>query len=229
MEALETQQILRRKLLQDTVRAQEEERARIARELHDETAQMLSAFMLELANLQNDKLRKSEMKRTVERLQTLNRAMSQELYRLVHNLRPAQLDDLGLVPALRCLCEDGCRKFKLRLDFEVRGTPRRIEPLVETALFRVAQEALKNLEAHSQVQEGRLEIQYAENEVVLRIIDHGRGFDPAQDFHPPHGWGLLGMQERVDAMGGMLNIDSAPGRGTTIEARVPLEVKETAT
>ncbi len=227
LESLEQQESLRRELLQHTVRAQEEERARIARELHDETAQTLSAFTLELAGLQNDKLRKPEMKQTVGRLQNLSNDMARGIYRLVHDLRPSQLDDLGLVPALRFLCEQKCRKFNLNLDFEIIGAARRLDPHVETVLFRVGQEALKNLAIHSQVQEGRVEIVYAEKDVTLRVLDRGRGFDPTENFHPPHGWGLAGMKERVESIGGTLQIISAPGQGTTIEVRVPLYGKET--
>jgi signal transduction histidine kinase len=226
MDALEQQQELRRELLQHTVRAQEDERARIARELHDETAQTLSAFTLELATLRNDKLRKPEMKQTVERLQTLSRDMSQGLYRLVHDLRPAQLDDLGLVPALRFLIEQDCCPLGLHVDFEARGTPRRLNPLVETVLFRVGQEALANLARHAQVQEGRVEIVYAEKDVTLRVEDRGRGFDPNENFRPPHGWGLAGMKERVESIGGTLQIISAPGQGTVIEVCVPVSKKE---
>jgi signal transduction histidine kinase len=224
--ALEAQESLRRELLQHTVRAQEEERARIARELHDETAQTLSAFTLELAALQNSKLQKPDQKQIVERLQALSRDMAQGLYRLVHDLRPAQLDDLGLVPALRFLIEQECCPLGMRVDFAMEGIARRLNPLMETALFRVGQEALTNLARHAQVQEGRVEIVYAEKEVTLRVIDHGRGFDPAENFHPPHGWGLAGMKERVESVGGALRIDSAPGRGTTIEVRVPVNGKE---
>ena len=226
LHALEERESLRRELLQHTVRAQEDERARIARELHDETAQTLSAFTLELAAMQNDKLKKPERKLIVERLQDLSTDMSRGIYRMMRDLRPSQLDYLGLIPALRFLCEEKCRKFNLNLQFETSGSPRRLDSLLETALFRVGQEALKNLALHAQVKEGRVEIVYAENEIILRVVDHGRGFDPAQNFHPPHGWGLAGMKERVESIGGVLNIVSAPGAGTTIEARAPLNSKE---
>jgi len=227
LQALEEQESLRRELLQHTVRAQEDERARIARELHDETAQTLSAFTLELASLRNEKLSKPDFRQTVERLQTLSNDMARGIYRLVHDLRPSQLDDLGLVPALRFLCEQKCRKFDLQLDFDISGTTRRLDPLAETALFRVGQEALKNLALHSQVQEGRVEIVYGEKDVTLRVVDRGRGFDPTENFHPPHGWGLAGMKERVESIGGTFQIISAPGQGTIIEACVPAGVKET--
>ena len=212
--------------MRHTVLAQEDERARIARELHDETAQTLSAFTLELATLHDHPPSKPVLTQTVERLQVLSHDMSQGLYRLVHDLRPTQLDDLGLVPALRFLCEEKRRKYDLNLDFEVKGTQRRLDPLAETALFRIGQEALKNLALHSQVQEGNVEITFATEWVMLRVIDHGCGFDPAENFHPPHGWGLAGMKERMESVGGSLNIESAPGQGTIIEALVPLNGKE---
>jgi len=224
--ALEGQQELRRELLQHTVHAQEDERARIARELHDETAQTLSAFTLELATLRDEKLRKPEIKQTVERLQALSRDMSQGLYHLVRDLRPAQLDDLGLVPALRFLIEQDFHPRGIRITFEVKGTSRRLNPLIETVLFRVGQEALTNLARHAQVQEGRLEIVFTENDVTLRVSDRGRGFNPTGEFHPPHGWGLAGMKERLEAAGGTLNVSSAPNQGTLIEARIPLNEKE---
>jgi signal transduction histidine kinase len=226
--ALEEQQVIRRELLQHTVHAQEDERARIARELHDETAQTLSAFTLELATLQNDKLRKPENKQIVERLQALSRDMSQGLYRLVRDLRPAQLDDLGLVPALRFLIEQDLHQGGIEIAFDVRGTPHRLDPLMETVLFRVAQEALTNLARHAQVREGRLEIIFAKNDVTLRVSDNGRGFDPTENFRPPHGWGLAGMKERIEAVGGTLSVHSAPGQGTLIEAFIPMEDKESA-
>ncbi len=113
---------MRRELLRHTVHAQEDERARIARELHDETAQSLSAFTLELAALQDDNLRKPEIKGIVKRLQALSRDMSQGLYRLVHDLRPAQLDDLGLVPALRFLIDQDFHPRGMDIAFEVKGT-----------------------------------------------------------------------------------------------------------
>lgn len=226
--ALEEQESLRRELLQHTVRAQEDERARVARELHDDTAQTLSAFTLELAIMRNEKLRKSEMKQTVERLETLAREMSRSIYRLVYDLRPSQLDDLGLVPALRSLCEEKCRKYELQLEFNVSGPSRRLNPLVETALFRIGQEALKNLAQHSGVRQGRVEIVYSEKDITLRVVDRGCGFDPEANFHPPHGWGLAGMKERVEAVAGTLRIDSATGKGTTVEVCVPIDGKVTA-
>lgn len=224
--SMEQQQELRRELLQHTVHAQEEERARIARELHDETAQTLSAFTLELAALQDKHLHKPELKQIVGRLQSLSRDMSQGLYRLVHDLRPAQLDDLGLVPALRYLAAVDLHQRDIDISFEVHGKSLRLDPLIETVLFRVGQEALTNLARHAQVNQGHMVIHFTEDSVTLQVSDRGRGFNPTENFRPPHGWGLAGMKERVEAVGGTLKIHSAPGQGTLMEVQVPLKGKE---
>lgn len=230
LEALEQQQALRRNLLDHLVRAQEEERARIARELHDETAQTLSAFSIELAILDPVAGKDTQVASVVERLRTLCRQASQGLHRLVHDLRPAQLDDLGLVAALEYLVEQHERDG-LRVHMVVEG-PHRVDAQVETAFFRVAQEALTNIVRHAKAAGADLRLTFDGDQAVLTVADHGCGFDPAQTFSPPRGWGLAGMRERVEALGGRLLIQSSPGHGTTIEAVLPLtppalDVKDT--
>jgi signal transduction histidine kinase len=217
---LETRETMRRELLRHIVQAQEEERARIARELHDETAQTLAAFALDTATLQASVPDKPEVRMLTARLQTLGKQMSQGLYRLVHDLRPAQLDDLGLVPALQYLADQDSRSKELSVRLEVLGTVRRLDPVVETVLFRVAQEALTNVIRHAQTKEAVVSLNYQTQEISLIITDQGVGFDPAQSFSPPRGWGLAGMRERVEAVGGQLNIRSAPGKGTKVEVIV---------
>jgi signal transduction histidine kinase len=202
------------------VQAQEEERSRIARELHDETSQTLAAFSLDLASLQMTAPDKPEAKRLINRLQDLSRQMSQGLYRLVHDLRPAQLDDLGLVSALQYLADQDARSKELEVRLDVQGPVRRLDPIVETVLFRVTQEALTNVIRHSRTKSACVCLTYQTREVTLTISDSGVGFDPAQTFSPPHGWGLTGMRERVEAVGGQLNIHSAPGKGALIEVIV---------
>ncbi len=221
LEALEQRDSLRRELLQHTVHAQEEERSRIARELHDETAQVLSAFTLELATLRKT-LKRADTTLRVDHLQVLARQMSQGIYHLVYDLRPAQLDDLGLVAALNFLISQDCCPKGMDIALEVGGNQRRLDPLVETVLFRVAQEALNNVVRHSEARQAKIRIQYAETEVIMQITDPGRGFDPEENFHPPRGWGLAGMRERVESLNGKLNLRSAPGRGTTVEVCLPL-------
>jgi signal transduction histidine kinase len=217
---LEQRESMRRELLRHIVQAQEEERARIARELHDETAQTLAAFALDTATLQASVPDKPEVRMLTTRLQTLGKQMSLGLYRLVHDLRPAQLDDLGLVPALQFLADQDSRSKELNVRLKVLGTARRLDPVVETVLFRVAQEALTNVVRHAQTKEAVISLNYQIQEVSLTIADQGVGFDPAQSFSPPRGWGLAGMRERVEAVGGQLMIHSASGEGTKVEVIV---------
>ena len=229
LDALEQKESLRRELLRHTVRAQEEERARIARELHDETAQTLTAFSLELAALRNGIPRRSASAPTVERLLDLSRQVSQSMYRIMTGLRPLQLDELGVAQAIRALINRDYASKGFTFSVDVTGAPRRLDPSVETVLFRVAQEALTNVARHSGVREGRVEICFESSQVNLCVSDAGRGFDPAEPFHAPRGWGLEGMRDRVESLGGTLQIESAPGRGTRMEARIPAppENKET--
>lgn len=220
--ALEQQENLRRQLLRHTVQAQEDERARIARELHDETAQVLSAFSLELATLRMQLGRAPRNIRMLDHLQELTRQMSQGIYHLVHDLRPAHLDDLGLPAALKYLLEQDCCPKGLDVAFETAGTQQRLDPLRETVLFRVAQEALNNVARHSGARQAQVRLSYEPDKVVMKVADQGRGFDPAENFHPPRGWGLAGMRERVELMGGELKIMAAPGKGTTVEITLPI-------
>ncbi|RME87644.1 MAG: sensor histidine kinase [Anaerolineae bacterium] len=222
LEALEQRDAMRRELLRHTVRAQEEERARIARELHDETAQILSAFSLELAALGDGLHKNPRLRQRVERLQELSRRMSQGLYRLVHDLRPSHLDDLGLLPALEYLLEQDCCPKGLDVQLQVEGQPRRLDPLIETVLFRVAQEALYNVVRHAGRCHSRVRLSFEKERVVLQVTDDGKGFDPNERFEPPRGWGLMSMRERVDAVDGQFILRSAPGKGTRVEAVIPL-------
>jgi two-component system sensor histidine kinase UhpB len=218
---LTKREALRRELLRHTVRAQEEERTRIARELHDETSQVLTAFSLDLATLRTVVCDRSEVKNLVDRLQVLSKQMSQGLYRLVHDLRPAQLDDLGLIAALEYL-KDESVSAGLDVSMDIHGKARRLDSVVETVLFRVAQEALQNVVRHAQVRQARIVLVYQSQEITLKIEDSGVGFNPVQSFAPPRGWGLAGMRERVESVGGQLSIESRPGIGTIVEVAVPV-------
>ena len=226
LEALEQQEEIRRELLRHTVQAQEDERARIARELHDETSQVLSAFTLELAALRELAKRKPQMKNIVDNLQELSRQMSQGLYSMVHTLRPAQLDDLGLVPAVKSLLDSEYSPKGLKVKFEISGTPKKLDSLIDTVLFRVAQEALTNVTRHAETNEASVRLDYASDAVTLGVLDAGKGFDPNEPLRPPRGWGLEGMRERVESVGGQLLLYSAPGRGTTVEVVIPVEQGE---
>ncbi len=223
LQALQQRDELRRDLLRHTVQVQEEERARVARELHDETAQILSAASLHLAALRASLKRKPDAVAIVERLQDLTRQMSHSLYRLVRDLRPAHLDDLGLVPALDYLIEDARVAKGMDVSLTVEGTPRRIDVSVETILFRVTQEALTNIFRHAQTQQGQVRLCFSGDQVRLTVADLGQGFDIEGPFHAPRGWGLEGMRERIESAGGTFLLTSAVGKGTTVEAVIPLQ------
>jgi len=222
LEALKKQEEIRRELLRHTVQAQEDERARIARELHDETSQVLSAFTLELATLREMSRSRPQINNIVDKLQNLSRQMSQGLYTLVHDLRPAQLDDLGLVPAIQSLIDNEYSPKGLQVSLEVTGKRNRLDSLIETVLFRVTQEALTNVMRHADTCQARVRLDYAEDAVTLGVADSGKGFDPNEPLHPPRGWGLEGMRERVESVGGGLILHSAPGHGTTVEVIIPV-------
>jgi len=225
LQALQQQESLRRELLAHTVHAQEEERARIARELHDETAQELSAFSLELAALRSMVRRQTAAAAKVERLQNISRSVSQGIYRLVRDLRPAQLDDLGLVAALRYFLGHFHRDTSIDVRFRVAGEPRRLDPSLETALFRVAQEGLTNIARYAGTCEADLQLSFERDCVYLVIADQGQGFDTNGHFAEPRGWGLAGMRERVESVGGDFHLISTRGAGTRIEVTVPLKLK----
>lgn len=220
---LEEREALRRELLRHTVIAQEEERARIARELHDETSQFLTALNLNMAALRNAASINKQAGEILDRMQELTRRMAQGIYRMVHDLRPAQLDDLGLIAALQYLADDAQRRSDLLVDLKIINTPRRLDPLVETVLFRVAQEALSNVARHSQSNHAQMELEFLPGEVRLSVQDHGVGFDPDAELLPPRGWGIAGMRERAESVEGKLTLQSAPGRGTLVEVNLPVE------
>lgn len=212
---------LRRELLRHTVIAQEEERARIARELHDETAQTLTAFTLDLATLRTKLPENPAGFELVNRLQNLSRQMSQGLYRMVHDLRPAQLDDLGLIPAIQYLIDEGQAHTGLVVDLEIKGSRQRMDPLVETVLFRVVQEALTNVSRHANTQHVDIRFSFDEHRVTLSVEDEGDGFDLSKLHKDGRGWGLAGMRERTESVGGEFNIQSTQGTGTIIEVTIP--------
>ena len=213
---------LRRELLRHIVIAQEEERARIARELHDQTAQELTAFSLNLATLRNALPKRSGVAELASRLQELCGNMSQGIYRMVRDLRPAQLDDLGLVSALKYLADEARDQLNLEVSVDVSGSRQRLDPLIETVVFRVAQEALRNVSRHANMDSARIHMVFEPAFVILEIQDSGIGFDVNESLSPPRGWGLAGMRERAESLDGELLLQSAPGQGTTIRLVIPL-------
>ncbi len=212
---------LRQQLFRQIITAQEEERARIARELHDETAQYLTALSLNLATLRTLIPDTPHVLEMLERGQSLLNRISQSIYRLVRSLRPAQLDDLGLGAALQALAGEMQTQVGLPISLEISATRERLDPLVETALYRVAQEALANAARHAHCQKATLRLSSTPEEVILQVQDDGVGFDPQQSHLPGGGLGLAGMRERAQSIGARLFISSKPGSGTLVEIRAP--------
>lgn len=200
-----------------------EERARLARDLHDETVQALVAIRRQLDLLELDL---DERPRALERLEALHELVDRTLEgvrRLSRNLRPAVLEDLGLVAALRDhLVELG--RLGLRAELEVIGEPRRLAPVTEYAVFRVAQEALSNVARHAGTDRARVTLAFSPEELVLAVEDQGAGFDAAARDGEGGGQGLVGMRDRAAEIGADLRVVSRPGQGTSVRLAVPLKL-----
>lgn len=205
-----------------TLDAQEEERRRIARELHDETAQELTALLVRI-RLASDGSREPA---TRERLAELRVAAARTLdgvRRIARELRPTILDDLGLTEAIRAYAQETVARGATRVEVRASGLPGRLSSTVELVLYRVAQEALSNVAKHAEATRVEVTVAHEADAVVATIADNGRGFAPLTAVAPTgRGLGLLGMRERLALVGGDLEIDSHPGAGTTVRATVPL-------
>jgi two-component system, NarL family, sensor histidine kinase UhpB len=213
----------RRRSGQLAMRAQEEERRRLARDLHDEVNQALTAILLRLEALAHETPVEREPE-VAELKKLVNRAM-EELLNLARQLRPSALDDHGLVPAV----EAQLKRFSARTGIEVRlrteGEPNELAEVIQTAIYRVAQEALANVARHAGATVVEVDLEAGDGRAELRVRDDGNGFDPgaiprAGTERPGAGLGLGGMAERARLVGGQLDVRSAPGGGTSVTLRV---------
>jgi signal transduction histidine kinase len=206
--------------------AQEEERKRIARELHDDTIQSLIALSRRLEALSTSGEQLSEaVSHHIRDLWEQTDDMIQRVRRFSKNLRPSILDDLGLVPTLEELTADLNREADLRADFEVVGERRRLSSELELTLFRVAQEALTNVRKHAQATHVLTRIEISDGLVRMVVQDNGIGFKPPafnESRTTESELGLIGMHERVRLLGGALVIESAPRHGTNVIVNVPV-------
>ena len=201
------------------VEAQELERSRLARELHDETGQALTSILLGLKPLEQ-LAESTEARETVAALRVLVVSTLQDVRRLAVELRPAALDDFGLVPAVERLTETFREQSGLTVDLETQLGAERLSSDRETTLYRVIQEALTNIVKHAEARRVSILLQRKESAVVAVVEDDGSGFDPGST--RDDALGLAGMRERLALAGGRLRVESAPGAGTTIVAEVPL-------
>ena len=202
--------------------AQEEERRRIARELHDDLTQRLAVLAIEAGKLEKQLGSSSSPVR--ERLQTMSEQivkLSADVHGIARQLHPSVLDDLGLVKAIESECASYSGRERISVTFEARNAPAALPKDLALCLYRVTQESLRNIAKHARVKEARVSLASMDGEIRLSIHDEGIGFDLAQVGGKP-GLGLASMEERVRLIHGDLSVKSQPGQGTVIEVRVPL-------
>jgi PAS domain S-box-containing protein len=204
------------------INAQEQERTRIARELHDDFSQRLALQGIGLAQLWK-KLPESDLEERakVQELMKRTQEISSDMHALSHQLHSSKLEHVGLAPALMGLCKEFSSKFKIQIEFTDRIDSFEIPKDVALCLFRVAQEALSNVFKHSQAKDVRVDLGGAKNEIELRIVDSGLGFDSSLS-NRESGLGLISMRERLRLVGGRLSVHSVPLHGTEVVAEVQL-------
>ncbi|TMC22362.1 MAG: sensor histidine kinase [Chloroflexi bacterium] len=209
-----------------SINAMEEERKRIARELHDETSQVLTSLLISLAVLE-ESITTQQARDSLAETRMLAHRTLRAIRNLSTNLRPSALDDLGLLPALRWYIKEYQQKLSLVVDFQAVGFKERLPAEMETALYRIVQESLTNIARHAHARKVNVELREDAHAVYVTITDDGRGIEPDQlqkgsGTNQERGWGLVGMHERAQLLDGSLEIKSSPGRGTTVEACIPL-------
>jgi two-component system sensor histidine kinase UhpB len=219
---------MRRSFLRRIVVAQEEERARISRELHDETAQTLTALNSNLAAMQRRLPDDSEVQMLSQRIQQFTEQISTDLHHLVHELQPAQLETLGLTAALKHLADDLHQNYNIKVTVDIEGEKRRLPPLVRVICYRIAQESLTNVARHANASQAAVRLQFVPEAVKLSITDNGQGFDVPAAFAEAEKMGLPGMRERAEMVQGVFEVESTIGSGTTIRAAVPTQFPEQA-
>jgi signal transduction histidine kinase len=217
--------LLRQQLIRVTT-AQEEERQRIARELHDGVGPALASLNIRLRTarklLERDR---HPVAGEIEELAEQARLSIRDIRRLIYDLRPAALDELGLAPALREYAARYQEEQGLAMTLALPEDNERLPAPLETALFRIVQEALNNVARHARARRVEVTMTRAEGRVTLQVTDDGRGFDPQAPRSEMH-LGLWSMRERVEQLGGKFEVESAPGEGTTVQAIIPLTTQE---
>jgi signal transduction histidine kinase len=219
---------LRGGLIKRIVAAQEAERQRIARELHDDTGQALTALGMGLrgiGNLLNSNIDKAAQ--NLRQLEALSTNALNELQRIISNLRPAHLDDLGLPAALRWYFSDTKNHTDLLINFEIKGEENILANEIKNAIYRIVQEATTNTIKHADAQSFKVTLQYNEEDIDLWIEDDGKGFNTQLIDHDQRkSWGLLGIRERASLLSGSFSIDSEPGKGALIHVVIPYNQPE---
>ena len=210
-------------VLRRTVLEQEAERQRIARELHDSLGQYLTVMRIDLEGIGRETGAGSPVKERIEKLKSLTDDVGQEMNRLAWEIRPTALDDLGLQKAIQQYIEEWMERSHLRFDVHLEMQDKRLDTAVETTLYRALQECVRNVIKHARATRVGIILESTPKEVRLIIEDDGAGFtlDPGQNGETPR-FGLVGIRERLALVHGVLEVETAPGKGTTILIHVPL-------
>ena len=214
--------------VQEIIRAQEFERKRIARELHDDVSPTLLLLIQRIdAITTSSRLNLSaHMKQKMEDLRCQSVEALESLRRIAQDLRPRILDDLGLIPALEWMADSLIKNHGIEAQIEVLGQQKDLPSEVQLLLFRIAQEALNNIRRHTDASMALVTVEFGDDETLLSISDNGKGFEPPERMSDMAGsgkLGLAGMQERAQLLGGRIDISSQPGKGTTVTVHVPVK------
>jgi signal transduction histidine kinase len=223
LEEAQNREALRGDMLRRIVAAQEAERQRIARELHDETGQSLTAIGLGIRAVSTSRADNPERAaQNLRRLEDLTAQSITELRRIIADLRPSHLDDLGLASTLRWYAGEIENRSGLHIHLEQAGEERPLSSEMTTTLFRLAQEALTNVIRHAHATQAKVQLNYGKEEVRLTVEDDGLGFNPDMvNYSTRSPFGLLGMRERASLLGGVCTITSKLGKGTKVEVTIP--------
>jgi signal transduction histidine kinase len=218
---------LRAELFRRIVAAQESERQRIARDLHDETGQSLTAIGMGLRGLEGRiSPRNKEAANTLHKLESLTADSLRELQRLISDLRPSHLDDLGLSAALRWYASRIQEHASINVRVDIHGEERDLDDAIKITIFRIIQESLNNIIKHAQADNVNIHLTFEEKNVRIHVFDNGTGFDLDQIKQrrvARPSLGLAGMEERAALLGGRVSIQSRPGYGTEVEALIPYQ------
>jgi len=212
---------LRARYVSGVIAAQEDERKRISRELHDSTSQSLTSLLVGLKGLAN-KCDHPEVRQRAEELRAVTAQTLDEVHELALQLRPSVLDDLGLPAALERYVADWRGRHGIAVDLAVSGLAQRLPAEVETALYRIVQESLSNVARHAEARTASVLIECRHGTLRAIIEDDGRGFDPERAGRAEQRLGLYGIRERAELLGGKLTIESEPGHGASLYVEIPL-------
>ncbi len=224
---LQRKEEIRGELLRQIITTQEEERKRIARGLHDETSQALTSLAVNLETVIDAlPLDADQVKAKLKGIQSLAISTLDEIHKVIYELRPTLLDDLGLIAAVQWHAENCLEAAGVKVHLETEGVERRLPLEIETALFRIIQEATTNVVRHAEAESTSISLEFKETSVAVLIEDDGRGFNPNEvviSRDSGRGLGLLSMKERAEFFGGVLSIKSQPGLGTQISVEIPID------